>query len=267
MRRRRLGDELRKLREASGVPAERAAAELDCSVGKIRHIEGGRNAPSKSELTVLIGLYGASSDVHSVLEEIRKGAAKPGWWSTYRLPKWLQTYVGAETDAHTVSNLELELIPGLLQTEAYSRAVHELIGATDIDRKVAARAKRQERLTSEENPLTLHAVISEAALRRLADVPFAKEQFRHLVAMSERANVTIRVLPFSVGLHGSLSGGFVVLDFDPEVSLPAGYLEYAAGGQLVDDPDVVRTLASRFAALQEQAMSEKDSAQYIAEWT
>src|SRR5689334_12113194 len=89
MRKRRLGDELRKLREASGVQAEQAAAELDCSVGKIRHIEGGRNAPSKSDLTVLCNLYGASAEVHAVLEEIRKSAAKPGWWSTYRLPKWL----------------------------------------------------------------------------------------------------------------------------------------------------------------------------------
>jgi transcriptional regulator with XRE-family HTH domain len=265
MRKRRLGDELRKLRETSDVAAEQAAAELDCSVAKIRHIEGGRNAPSKSDLTVLCKLYGASDDVHAVLEEIRKSASKPGWWSTYRLPKWLQTYVGAEADAHTVSNFELELIPGLLQTEAYARALHELVGATDIGRKVAARAKRQERLTTDD-PLTLHAVISEAALRRLNGADFGKEQFRHLIAMAERPNIHLQVLPFSAGLHVSLSGGFVLLEFDPEVSLPAGYLEYAAGGQLVDDPVVVRTLTERFATLQEHAMSEHDSVDFIREW-
>jgi transcriptional regulator with XRE-family HTH domain len=266
MRKRRLGEELRKLREASGVAAEQAAAELDCSVAKIRHIEGGRNAPSKSDLTVLCNLYGAGADVHAVLEEIRKSASKPGWWSTYRLPKWLQTYVGAEADAHTVSNFELELIPGLLQTEAYARALHELVGASDIGRKVAARGKRQERLTAEDDPLTLHAIISEAALRRLNGAEFGKQQFRHLITMAERPNIHLQVLPFSVGLHVSLSGGFVLLDFDPEVSMPAGYLEYAAGGQLVDDPVVVGTLRERFATLREQAMSERDSVDFIREW-
>jgi hypothetical protein len=256
---------LRKLRDASGVTAEQAAAELDCSVARIRHFETGRNIPRKPELAVLVQLYNASAEVGAVLEEIRRGGAKPGWWSTYRLPKWLQSYVGAETDAHTVRNFELELIPGLLQTEAYARAVHEQAGATDIDRKITARAKRQERLTSDD-PLTLHAIISEAALRRTASTDFAKEQFRHLVAMTKRPNVTIRVLPFSSGIHGSLSGGFVLLDFDPEISMPTGYLEYAAGGQLVDDPDVVRTLSERFATLSNQAMPETDSANYIGEW-
>jgi transcriptional regulator with XRE-family HTH domain len=267
MRKRRLGEELRKLREACGVAAEQAAAELDCSVAKIRHIEVGRNAPSKPDLTVLCDLYGASSDVHAVLEEIRKSASKPGWWSTYRLPKWLQTYVGAEADAHTVSNFELELIPGLLQTEAYARALHELVGATDIGRKVAARARRQESLTADDDPLMLHAVISEAALRRLNGADFGKEQFRHLIAMAGRPNIHLHVLPFSAGLHVSLSGGFVLLDFDPDISMPAGYLEYAAGGQLVDDPVVVDTLRQRFATLQEQAMSEHDSVDFIREWT
>src|SRR5690349_2968952 len=143
MRKRRLGDELRQLREVSGVSAEAAAVELDCNVSKIRHIEGGRNAPSKSDLTVLCNLYGASSEIRAVLEDIRQDARQRGWWSTYRLPKWLNAYVGAESDAHTVSTFGLELIPGLLQTEAYARTLQEIGGVVDPEKIVAARAKRQ----------------------------------------------------------------------------------------------------------------------------
>ena len=176
MRKRRLGDELRRLREKSGVPAEQAATELDCTVGKIRHIEGGRNAPSKSDLTVLCGLYGASKGVHAVLESIRKGASQRGWWSTYKLPKWLHLYVGAESDAHTVRMFALEVIPGLLQTEAYMRELHDIAGLANFDKLVEARLKRQERLLSED-PLTLHAVISEAAIRRVASTNSARNSF------------------------------------------------------------------------------------------
>jgi transcriptional regulator with XRE-family HTH domain len=266
MRKRRLGSELRKLREVAGVAAERAAAELDCNVSKIRHVEGGRNAPSKSDLKALCELYGASANVHAVLEDIRKGASKPGWWSTYRLPRWLNAYVGAESDARTVSTFGLELIPGLLQTEAYARAVHEVVGIANPEKVVKARVKRQERL-SEEIPLTLNAVVSEGAIRRAAGADFAKEQFQHLLDMAAKPNVSLRILPFSAGLHTSMSGGFTLLEFDPEVGQPTGYLEYVGAGQLVDDPDIVRSMAARFAGLQGQAASEEDTADFISEWT
>jgi len=266
MRRRRLGGELRRLREAAGIDVEAAAAELDCSVGKIRHIENGRNAPRKPELTALVNLYGIAEDQHVVFEEIRREAARPGWWSQARLPTWLQTYVGAETDAHTVSTFTLELIPGLLQIEPYARTVHEIEGLVDIDRKVAARVRRQQRLVADEYPLTLNAVISEATLHRVANAPFAKDQFRHLLTMGQRANITVRILPFSAGLHVSLNGGFILLEFDPEVSLTAAYVEYAVGGDLVDDQVVVARMAEKFATLRELAMSEEESAHFIREW-
>lgn len=248
------------------MTAEAAAEELDCSVAKIRHIEGGRNAPSKSDLKVLVDLYGADAEVLGVLEAIRKDASKPGWWSTYRLPKWLQSYVGTEADAHTVRTFQLELIPGLLQTEEYARASQEVGGVTDIDRKVRALAKRQERLTAEADPLTLKAVVSEGALRRVASADFAANQYRHLLAMCKRPNVDLRILPFSAGLHSSVSGGFVLLDFDSDVSMPACYFEYFAGGQLVDDQETVARTSATFAELLDVAMNEADSADFIAEW-
>lgn len=265
-RKRRLGGELRRLRNAAGVTAETAAAELDCSLAKIRHLEGGRNAPGKSDLRALLDLYGADEEIRGVLEAIRKEAAKPGWWSTMRLPKWLASYVGAETDAHTVSTFQLELVPGLLQIESYIRSLYSVADGADVDRHISTRARRQERLRATENPLQLNVVISEAVLHRIAAAEYAKEQFRHLIDMSGLPNVTLRVLPFSAGLHTSMAGGFVLLDFDPDVALPACYFEYVGGGQLVDIDDVVKRMAAKFAELQQMAMSEEDSIALIAEW-
>jgi transcriptional regulator with XRE-family HTH domain len=265
----RLGDELRALRTATTVTVAQAAVELGCSEGKVRHMELGRNLPSKPDLTVLMALYGVNAEIHAALEELRQAAGKRGWWSTYRLPTWLQNYVGMEADASVISNFELELIPGLLQTEAYARATHvatpHLLPAGEIDRMVTARLKRQERLTAAE-PAQLHAIISEAALHRVRGTNYATEQYRHLVAMSERPNITINVLPFSKGLHQSMSGGFVLLDFPPGVSASVAYFEYAIAGQMEDDQEIVTKLRDVFAHLNEQSLGDEESSHFIGEW-
>jgi transcriptional regulator with XRE-family HTH domain len=270
MRKRRLGEELRKLRSAAGISTADVADELGCSEGKVRHIEGGRNAPSKPDLTVMVSLYGVGPEVHAALEEMRREAGNKGWWAQYRLPTWLQSYVGLENDASNVKAFALELLPGLAQIEAYARAVHvagaHMTKEEDVKRWVSARLQRQARLLDDQYPLELHAVISEAALSRVRGTEFAAEQCRHLVALAERDNVTIQVLPFSATLHPSMSGSFVTLEFDPGVSNPVAYLEYAVGGTLVDDQDVVARLNGLFDRLAAGALSAEDSVRYIAEW-
>lgn len=265
----RLGDELRKLRVAAEVTVPQTAAELGCGEGKVRHMENGRNVPSKPDLTVMIALYGASPEVHATLEDLRKAANSRGWWSAYRLPTWLHNYVGMEADAALLRNFELELIPGLLQVEAYARDVHTLgpkvLDRTEVDRKVAARLKRQE-LLSGDAPVELHTVISEAALHRVRGNHYATEQYRHLLAMAKRPNVTVTVLPFSGRLHQSMSGGFILLDFPEGISEPVAYYDHATGGQLEHDAKVVARLSEVYDELTERALSAKESTAFIAEW-
>lgn len=269
MGRKQLGEQLQRLREAAGIARTVVAAELDCSEAKVRHIENGRNVPSKSELTVMVTLFGGGPDVLASLEELRADGGKRGWWAQYRLPKSLQDYVGFETDAERIANFELELIPGLLQTREYARAVHQLGARTtepaDVDRHLNARMKRQERLDGDD-ALVLHAIVSESALARVRGAEYAAEQYRHLVRMGERDNITLQVLPLSAGVHQSMSGGFALLDFPADVLLPVAYLEYAAGGQLVDDQAVAARLRLLFGDLAAMAMSPSESAKYIAEW-
>jgi transcriptional regulator with XRE-family HTH domain len=267
---RRLGEELRRLRVAADVRVSQTAAELGSSEAKVRHLENGRNVPSKPDLTVMMGLYHASAEVHRALEELRQAATQRGWWSSYRLPGWLHNFVGMEADAALIKNVELELIPGLLQTEAYARAIHRLgthLKHDDrvVDRLVKARLKRQELLTRE-RPTRLHAVISEAALYRLRGMDFADGQYRHLLEMAHRPNVTISVLPFAKRLHQSMSGGFILLTFPDDSSAPVAYSDYAFGGQMEHEPGVVAQLSEVFDALAEQALSEKESAEFIGDW-
>ncbi len=140
---------------------------------------------------------------------------------------------------------ELELIPGLLQTEQYAREVHALRGqvaSDDLERRVKARLRRQERLTASD-PLHLSALISEAALTRCARQPsVAAEQFRQLLAWAQRPTIEIQVLPFETGLHSGMQGAFTLLSF-PEGVLPdTGWQEYALGGHIIDGPSDVASL-------------------------
>lgn len=267
MRRKRLGAELRRLRTDAGVSAERAASELDCSVSRIGHVENGRNSLRKPDLQVLLDLYGAPADQRPVLEDLRKEGSQRGWWATYRLPTWLQTYVGMESEATSIRVVELELITALLQTKAYARRTQEvsthLVPAEDVDRFADARIRRQVVLDGPDAPL-LSVILSESALGRTAQEPdVGVEQLNHLAAAAKRQKIEIRVLPWSAGMHPAMSGSFHILDFDPEVSLPVAYQEHAVGGHLIDEQDVVGTLAALFGTLGERTLNQRESVALI----
>lgn len=267
MRRRQLAQALRELREQAGIKVEAVAERLDLSRSAIAAFESGRNLVSQPVLETLLRLYGAY-EKFDVLNELRREAKKPGWWSTYRLPPWLKSYVGLESDAQVARTFGLELMPGLLQTEEYARQLHSIIGklsGDEIERRVAARLQRQQRLT-DPDPLTFSAVISEGALRRLlAEPATAVTQLRHLESSARLSNVRLRVLPFTAGFHHSMSGSFTLLSFAPGVSLDIAYQEYAVGGHLVDDQDDVRELGDVYDLLQSQALDEEMSLAVITE--
>ncbi|MGH4018842.1 MAG: helix-turn-helix domain-containing protein [Pseudonocardiaceae bacterium] len=269
IRRHQLGIELRRLRDAAGMTREQAASTLDCSPVKITHLESGRNIVRKAELIVLLQHYGADREHLDTLDELRVEASKRGWWSTARLPEWLKGYVSLESDAISLRSLELECIPGLLQTEAYARELHTLGGQLtpeEVDRRVAARMRRQARLDDPDRPLHVSAVVSEAALQRCArHTPVAADQLRLLLDRAQQPNVELQVLPFAAGLHGSMQGAFSLLSF-PEGLLPdAAYQEYAVGGHLIDDASIVARLTTLYDELRGQALGVDESLAMIAE--
>lgn len=269
VRRKQLGAALRQLREAAKISMDEAAAHLDRSRSGISQMETGRTAPRKPDLESLLRLYGADDQTAAALEELRREGSKRGWWSTYKLPDYLADLVGLEDDATRERVVELELIPALLQTPDYAKAVH-LLGphsppAAEIERRVAVRMQRQKRLGGTQ-PLEFSAVISEASLLRTAAQPdVGPEQLRRLVSDAALPNVSLQVLPFRIGLHASMSGSFILLDFAPGVAVSAAYQEYAVGGHMVDDHDVVRLLSDLHGELRSQALGEDESLALITE--
>ncbi|GDY31959.1 helix-turn-helix domain-containing protein [Gandjariella thermophila] len=267
-RRRRLGATLVEMRDAANKTQRDAADLLGCSVGKIVNIEKGRSGVKKAELEKLLEFYGTDPEQQQVLEELRKAGARRGWWSTYGLPDWVKPFVGFENDASSVRNFELGIIPGLLQTEPYARAVHltarHLAPPGTVDKRVAARMERQRRLTATP-PLELWAVVDEAALHRMVGGPeVMTEQLEHLLRMGQLPNVKIQVLPADVGAHGSMSGPICVFSFADAAEPDIGWLEHPLGGNIVDDPKDVATMATLFDDLREAALGVRESARFIA---
>jgi Domain of unknown function (DUF5753)/Helix-turn-helix domain len=266
LRRRQLGAELQRLREVAAVSRGEAAAAIGCSTARIGHLETGRNTLTKAELIVLCQRYRAT-DRLGVLEDIRIEASRKGWWSTFGLPESMWGYIGLETDAAAVRTVELETIPGLLQTEDYARTLYlalERLSPKEVSRRVAARMQRQARLSGPD-PLQLTAIISQAALERCARQPsVAAAQLSRLADRAQWPNVELRVLPFDIGLHVGMSGPFSVLSF-PEQLPDIAYYEYAVGGHLVDDESVVDQLDKLLRKLSDQALGSDESAAMITE--
>lgn len=267
----RLGRYLKRLREEAGVDRPTAAAAIDRSPSHVGHIEVGRNPPTKGDLIVLArDLYGADQETLAVLEALRVDASKRGWWSDSGLPEPLKDYVGLETDADAVRILELENVPGLLQTEEYMRRVYALefrLSPKDVDRRVRARLQRQERLVGD-NSLQLTAVMSEAALERCAwERSVAADQLARLIERAAWPNVDLRVLPLRLGLHIGQAGPFALLSF-PDGLLPdVVHQEYAAGGHVNDDEAVVSQLSTLFGELHSQALGPNESLAKIVQLT
>lgn len=246
-----------------------AAAAIKTSKSRLAAIELGRNVVSYSELIVLLrNHYHGTEEQLAALEEIREEASQRGWWSTYGLPEGLSSYVGLESDASSLRRLDLENIPGLLQTEAYMRTqctIDTRLSDRETERRIAARLRRQEHLTGP-IPLQLTAVVSEGALLRCAgDGHLAAGQLAHLSEMAGRPNIELRVLPFGFGLHAGMAGPFSLLSF-PDGLLPdIAHQEYVVGGHLIDDASVVSQLTTVFSELRNQALGPNESLTMIAQ--
>lgn len=259
--RRQLGDELKRLRVAAGLKPEQVAERLDCARSKVSHIENGRYSVKRPDLESMLRLYGAEDRLDE-LDAIRRAGAQPRWWARYDLPTWLDDLIGFEQSAKRVRVVELELIPALLQTPEYARAMHLLgpfsLAPGELDRKVELRIERQGRLTGPDR-LELSAVISEGALlRAAADTSVGAEQLRRLVTDLALPNVSLRVLPHESGLH-AVSGSFTLLDFAPGVPFKVAYEESAVGGRLADDESVVQALSDLHGRLRSQALDDDES--------
>ena len=266
VRRRQLMAELRRLRDAAGLTQEDVAGRLDWHPTKVMRIETGRTAPHPNDVRVMLALYGVSDpEQAAALVKLAQDARQRGWWYSYRdvLLNRYEFFIGLETEASSIRNFELALIPGLLQTEDYARA---LIGggpmeldAGDVDRRVEVRMTRQQILAQAGRP-QLWAILDEAAIHRTVGGPAVmRRQLESLAQAGEQGRTTIQIVPFGAGAHSGQLGPFVILGF-PEPSEPEVVTVETVGGNLyVDKPEEVRLYTTAFDHLRAVALSPGDS--------
>ncbi|MFD4525323.1 helix-turn-helix domain-containing protein [Streptomyces sp. NPDC058470] len=224
---RQLGDELRRHREAAGMSTTQAAEALDCTKGKISRMENGRVLVRTPDVVALLHAYGVDDpQTREQLTRLTRTAnrrRREGWWHEYGsvLADTYRDYIEMESICDSVRAFQVQLIPGLLQTPEYGRAVTVASRAwqtsEEIDQFVQVRIARQQRLTGED-PLEFWAVLAEGAIRQAVGGPdVMRAQLGHVSEMAELPNITVQVLPFSRGAHSGMFGPYLLMRF-PQVT-------------------------------------------------
>jgi transcriptional regulator with XRE-family HTH domain len=246
VRRMLVGAQLRRLRTAKGISREEAGEAIRASEWKIHRLENGQVSFKERDVVDLLRLYGVTDpgEVASLVVLAREANA-PGWWQQYGdlLPQWFRAYVDLESAATLIRTYEGQLVPGLLQTEDYLRAV---IGGAHLDesreeaeRRVAMRVTRQALLDRPDAP-RVWAVIDEAALRRpVGGAKVMRGQLERLLEVAALANVTLQILPFTVGAHPAMVGAFSILRFADQELPDVVYVEHLTNALYLDRRDDV----------------------------
>lgn len=262
IQRRRLGMALKRAREEAGMTQDEAAEVIDSASSKISRIELGQSGLRATDLTLLIRAYNVPESVAASLRELAKAGRQRGRWSSYReqLPTWFRTFVDLESDASEIRQFQAEIIPGILQTEAYVRTAMSNSGMPNdqaIEQHVRIRMERQSVLDGDTD---LAFVLSESALRRITGSPeIMREQLAHLIDLSHRPHVTIQVMPFSARTYVDTSFNFVILRFDQDSASDVVYTETYTSADYLDRPDLVRTYGRLWDDLRAAALGPVES--------
>jgi transcriptional regulator with XRE-family HTH domain len=271
VRRRRLGFELRRLREAHSIKLEEVAEQLGVAASTLSRIETGK-APTKSiYLNAMLEMYGVGDPAQrQVLIDMAREGHRKGWWSLYDdvLPTGFGIYVGLEAEAAGLRSFQGEAVEGLLQTRDYARAVLREVQNRDtdeqIDKLVDLRIKRQDVL-ERDLPLDIWLILDEAVIRRTIGGPdVMRGQLARLTEASKMPNVTLQVLPFESGSHAGLKGSFSILEFPERADADVAYVESVAGIIYLEKEREVRTCAEAFDRLRAAALSPGASADLIS---
>ncbi|MEE1790167.1 helix-turn-helix transcriptional regulator [Streptomyces sp. BE308] len=270
VRRRRLGQELRRLRELKGMTAEEVAERLLVSQSKISRLENGRRSISQRDVRDLCGVYEVEDHrIVDSLMQMAKDSRQQGWWHAFGdIP--YSVYIGLETDAESLRVYEPQVIPGLLQTRAYAEAL--INGAlpetppTDIEKRVNVRARRQDRVNAPEQPLRLWAVIDESALMRaVGGKQVMREQLEHLIEQSQLPHVTVQVLPFDMGAHPGINGQYAILEFPDAADSSVVYIEGVTSDLYLEKANDVQRYSVMYEHLRAQSLNVEQTRQFISE--
>jgi transcriptional regulator with XRE-family HTH domain len=281
--RRQLGRYLRDLRNQQKITVKAAAEQLEWSEAKIWRVETGKTSLRSLDVEQMCRFYGAPSDLTQALMGLAKETKAKGWWHSYGdvIPEGFDVYIGLEEAASLLCMYQSELVPGLLQTPEYARAVIRsgVEGKvwpepddTDeqVERLVRLRIERQAMIRRSSIPMELRAVLNEAVIRRpVGGREVMAGQLDALAEAAELPNVSLRVVPFTAGLHdGVMSGPFYVLRFPAngdgqDSEPPTVYVNGYTGDLYLDKPREIEQYTDAFESIWAAAKDERASAGLI----
>ena len=265
-----LGAQLRRLREASGISAEKAGYEIRASRSKISRMETGRVGLKIRDVEDLLTLFGVTGEQErDKVITLAKRSRAPEWWTKYNdiLPDWFETYIGLESAAASIRSFEMQFVPGLFQTDDYARAVtrlgHQTASAAEVERRVGLRRKRQELLVSAQPP-RIWVVMDEAVLRRpLGGVPVMRAQLRHLIEVAALPHVTLQVVPFARGGHAGAGGSFSILRFEEQDLPDVVYIEQLTSAVYLDQRSDIEHYLEVVDQLSGEALTPASTVRFI----
>ncbi|MFJ9247572.1 helix-turn-helix domain-containing protein [Streptomyces sp. NPDC101776] len=277
VRRRKLGAELRTLRAEAGLTSGEAARLVGWHQSKVSRIETGASGVKPPDVRLLLDAYQVGDpqlrDMLLVLAGSDDGGGRHHWWHAYRgvLPPAYRDFISLESQASTIRTLETSVVPGLLQTPEYARAVtRAAVGGLDndgpdrLDALVQVRLARQDVLRADP-PLALSVVLDEAVVRREVGGPgVMARQLERLVEAAHLPQVRLQVLPFAAGAHIGITGPFVIFSFPSTSDLDVVVLDHLTSSLYLERKEDLEAYSEAFSTLQYHALSPEDSLDYIA---
>ena len=267
VRRRELGALLRKLRLEKGLTVEQAAEQLMFSMSKLSRMETGHGVATARDIRDLCALYGVTEEAERErLTSLAREGKQSGWWQSYDLD--FSTYVGLEAAATELRYYQSTIVPGLLQTADYARAMIEVsvprLAPERTDELLEVKLTRQHVLSRAE-PLRLWAVLDEAALHRVVGGPAVMAaQLNRLAQATRSPNVTVQVIPYSAGAHPAMDSTFNILEFGSSVPSVV-YVEGLVGWIYLDRSTEIARYQQVFEFLCSLALSPRKSIELITE--
>jgi transcriptional regulator with XRE-family HTH domain len=267
IRSRELGDGLRRAIEQAGLNGEQAAHVLGWSPSRVSRLLSGKRSATEVDVAAILGVCRVKGKERDWLLGLCQEQNTPGWLQQHgsRLPKQLVTLINHENRAMTYSDIQPVLVPGLLQTGDYARAVLSRVATTPADEvndRVAARLARQS-LFSRERPAQFTFYVHESVLRTPVGGPVVmSEQLHHLLRMAVRPYITLQVIPAALGAHAATAGPFIFMEFAE--FRPVVYLESETSSLFLETPEEITAYQLILGALAETTLGKRESRELIA---